>query len=70
MNNLGATKGERGFKIQPRSVCLRALFPVLCVFSGTEANPGHKESKKAVRGEPHRITKHLSYFLCLLPNVS
>lgn len=70
MSNLGATKGERGFKIQPRSVCSRALFLFLCVFSGTEANPGHKESKKAVRGEPHHITKHLLYFLSLLRNVS
>lgn len=70
MNNLGATKGECGFKIQPRSVCSRTLFTFFCVFSSTEANPGHKESRKAVRGEPRRITKHLLYFLCLLRNVS
>lgn len=52
MKYLGVTKGEVGFKIQPRCVCSRALFLFLCIFSGTEANPGHKESKKTVQCEP------------------
>lgn len=52
------------------AVCVRVLYFCFCASSGTEANPGHKESKKAVRGEPRRITKHLLDFLCLLRNVS
>lgn len=56
MKNLGVTKGEGVLKIQPRSVCLRALFLFLRIFSGTEANPEHKESKKPVQGAPEHQT--------------
>lgn len=52
MKNLGVTKGDAGFKIQPPSVCSPALFLFLCVFSSTEVNPGNRESKKAVQCEP------------------
>lgn len=49
VKSLGVTKGGGVFKIQPRSVCSRALFLFLCIFSGTEANPGHKRARRMCR---------------------
>lgn len=57
MTNLGVTMGEGVSKIQPPSVCPCAfLFLFLCIFLGTEANPGHRESRKAVQGAPDHHT--------------
>lgn len=61
MKNLGVTKGEGVFKIQPHSVCSRALVLFSCVSRGQKQSSVQREEEEAQCAPDHTCYIFLLY---------